>query len=374
MKKFRISAKKIFLTYSQVNPEITHQHILQELQNKTDKDNLNYVISKEYHKNGGTHFHIVLIHDEKFEIFKPNTLDIQYKEQTFHGNYSPIKSLKQTVTYVCKNNNYITNLENLKNGRILSTKEFIINEVKEKGIEKALLDHFTRDPKKAIAGISVSALKKQFYDIQKLKTILQIDEVNTPFQLHHFDVKGTLKKWIKNPNKTLVLIGESGIGKTQFCKAFVKQKNLKTLLVNHKEDFRRLNESYDAIIIDDANLQEFEQTQLLSIFDNQVNKTIRVLYDNVSKKANILQMVAMNPKEFEDISIYLRQPRFARRICLHKPKQPFILNINIQNNININNNIVNIHNQESFEKHQEDEQSHIVKTQKMVDDILEGKI
>jgi hypothetical protein len=85
-------------------------------------------------------------------------------------------------------------------------------------------------------------------------------------------------------------------------------------------------------------------------------------------------MVAMNPKEFEDISIYLRQPRFARRICLHKPKQPFILNINIQNNININNNIVNIHNQESFEKHQEDEQSHIVKTQKMVDDILEGKI
>lgn len=102
-----------------------------------------------------------------------------------------------------------------------------------------------------------------------------------------------LKPGYKNtPNKTLILVGKSGIGKTQFCKAVVKHKNLKTLLVSHKEDFRRLNSTYDAIIIDDANLHEFEETQLLSIIESKDTKSIRVLYDNVTKKPNSVQMIA----------------------------------------------------------------------------------
>jgi len=81
------------------------------------------------------------------------------------------------------------------------------------------------------------------------------------------------------------VVGDSGLGKTQFCKAFVKEKGLKTLIVNHKEDFRRLNSTYDAIIIDDANIHEFEETQLLSLIDNETDKTLRVLYNSVVKKA-----------------------------------------------------------------------------------------
>jgi hypothetical protein len=48
-----------------------------------------------------------------------------------------------------------------------------------------------------------------------------------------------------------------GVGKTAFCKAFVKEKGLKTLRVNHKQDFRRLDASYDAVLIDDAGICEF---------------------------------------------------------------------------------------------------------------------
>jgi hypothetical protein len=39
-----------------------------------------------------------------------------------------------------------------------------------------------------------------------------------------------------------------------FCNAFMKEKQLKALLVNHKQDFRRLDASYDAILIDDAGI------------------------------------------------------------------------------------------------------------------------
>ncbi len=103
------------------------------------------------------------------------------------------------------------------------------------------------------------------------------------------------------------IVGKSGIGKTQFCKAFAKEKKLKTLLVNHKEDLRRLDSSYDAIIIDDANLQQFEETQLLSLIDNQTQKTLRVLYDTVYKTAGIIQMIAMNQKEFNDLYLTFKK-------------------------------------------------------------------
>lgn len=257
MSKFRIAAKKLFLTYSKVNPEITTQEILHQLQKNPSLYEFRYVIAKELHKDGGVHFHVVLIQHEKVDIRNLKTLDIQYQERNFHGNYAPIKNLRQTITYICKHQNYITNLDNLRDGQLLSAKQFIIHQVKEKGIEQALLEHYERDPEKAIAGISISALKKQFYDIQKLQGAAKQDDIQTIFKLEHFRIPEKLKLWYLQPNKTLIIVGKSGIGKTQFCKAVAQAKNLKTLLVNHKQDFRRLNDSYQCIIIDDANLYEF---------------------------------------------------------------------------------------------------------------------
>lgn len=371
-KQFRIAAKNIFLTYSQVNPEITAEHILEQF--KQQFYEFNYVIAKEFHEDGGTHFHVILISQTKFDIKRADKLDIQYKDQSFHGNYASVKQLKQAISYVCKDKNFITNLENIQNGKLLSAKEFIIKQVNEKGVEKALIDYYEQSPDKALAGISVSALKKQFHDIEKLKRSLKLDTIETPFGLDHFDIHAQLKQWVDNPNKTLVLVGDSGIGKTQFCKAFVKKNNFKTLMVNHKEDFRRLDESYDAIIVDDANIHELEETQLLSLIDNQTNKTLRVLYDTVTKKANIVQLIAMNLREFDKISSILKQPRFARRLLLQKPNKPFMLNINIQIN---NGCVINNYNQPQtveLHKHQEDEELHVKRTQQMITDIQNRRI
>lgn len=68
-------------------------------------------------------------------------------------------------------------------------------------------------------------------------------------------------------------------------------------MVNHREGFSRLDETYDAIIIDDTNLHEFKETQLLSLIDNQSNKNLKVLYKAVYKKPGIVQMIVMNKKE-----------------------------------------------------------------------------
>ena len=382
--KFRIYAKKLLLTYSQVCPEITPQHILEQLREKLKFSNFSYLIGKEKHQDGGIHYHVLLSHFEKLQIRNPKDLDIQYQGNIFHGNYTPVNHLRQAVLYACKGKDYITNLESLHQGHLLTAKEFIVKEVNEKGIEQALMDYYARTPDKAITGLSVTALKRHFMEVEKLKLALQMDKIETPFGLKSFRVTPDLQQWIRNPNRTLFLVGDSGIGKTQFCKALVKHKQLKTLFVSHKEDFKRLNGSYDAIIVDDANIHELEETQLLSVIDNQADKTIRVLYDAVVKKAHMVQIIAMNNNEFRKLAYTLQQQRFARRILLHKPENPFIVNVNINvNQVNNVNNVGNItntfnisemannthHHNDFFQQHQEDERIHIQNTIQKIKEI-----
>ena len=78
---------------------------------------------------------------------------------------------------------------------------------------------------------------------------------------------------------------------------------------------------------------------------------------------------------------FFGQDRFARRLLLHKPQKLFIVNVNIHitNNIITNNHLTNNNlnlssNSKSFQQHQQDEQRHILKTQKLVTDIASGKL
>lgn len=369
MNKYRISAKKMLLTYRQVDPQMTVLHVLEQLESNISLHQFKYVIAKKLDNNNGTHFHVIIIQEKKTDIKNSNALDIKFQEQSFHANYVPVNSLERAINHVCKNNQYITNLENLQHGQLLPAKQLIISQVKEKSVKRVLIEHDQKDPEKTIAGISISALKKQFNDTQEIQTplALQQDKIDTPFTLENFNIAPELQAWIDNPKKTLIIVGNSGIGKTQFCKALVKFKNLKTLLINDKQDYERLNNSHQCIIVDDVHLHEFEETQLLSIIESQTIKCIKLSSSNVIKKANIVQIIAMNKKEFRSISATLQQPRFARRLLFIELKQPFMINVNI----NIVNNNINIYNQvgnekQTFEAFQEAEQLHIEKTRKAI--------
>ena len=78
-----------------------------------------YVIAKELHKDKSVHFNVVIIQHEKVNIRNPNTLDIHFQQQVFHGNYTPVKSLRHAIAYACKDKEFITNFENLKNVQLL---------------------------------------------------------------------------------------------------------------------------------------------------------------------------------------------------------------------------------------------------------------
>lgn len=77
-------------------------------------------------------------------------------------------------------------------------------------------------------------------------------------------------------------------------------------------------------------------------------------------------------KEYKKIHLDLRQPRFARYLLFHQPKEPFIINVivNIINNINnVNNNHYYIDHDE-FKAQQQAKQAHIQKMQKLMDQAV----
>ena len=112
-KKFRIAARRMFLTYPHIPDEITHEDVLESLR-KTIKYQ-NYVISKEKHAEKGIHFHVILIarDGKKFDVQKPESLNLYFQGKPYHGNYQPVEDFNDCVTYVCKRGQYKTNLEDI---------------------------------------------------------------------------------------------------------------------------------------------------------------------------------------------------------------------------------------------------------------------
>lgn len=230
---------------------------------------------------------MILIGQKKFEIKSQKGIDIQFKGKTYHPNYQPVKDLTHTIEYVCKQKIYISSLTNLQDGKILDDKDFLLQRAKTVGFEEALIEYSVKYPKKALT--SIKNFKNNFQEIQNLQKAMKGDLLETPFTVDNFNLEGNLKRWADFPKLyALFRVGESGLGKTQFGKAFCKEKEWKTLLVSHKEDFQRINTSYDAVIIDDANFNEFSDSQKLALIDNSIEKTIRVMYQTVTKKKVLL--------------------------------------------------------------------------------------
>ncbi len=346
MKKnnFRISAKRVYLTYSQVNECMQNQDVLHDLRSKKTFC-FKHVISKEYHQDGGTHFHVLLEATDKFNITEADFLDITYQGKSYHGNYQAVRSFRNVVEYICKAGDYVTDFTNIQQGKVLSTKELLIQSALELGVSNALIEHCKQLPNKALPNLSLTSAKAYFQALESLKAAQEASDIETPFKLKDFNLQDypEIRHWMNDPIKTLVLIGASGVGKTQLAKAFAQHKGLKTLVVSHLEGFKDLESQHDCVIVDDANMKGLDPIQLLALIDSQQNKTLRVLYGTANKKKELIQMFTMNKQEFLHIKDSLLQERFARRMLFSEIKAPIInLNVNIQVNNVVNNNYAQV--------------------------------
>lgn len=110
--RFRLHAKRLFLTYSQcpLQPSVVSDHIKNfvEAAGKT----LDYcLICQENHQDGnGLHLHALVLLKERIHIRNPRCLDISVNGSTYHPKIEPVRNLQKSIIYICKEKQDLSNV------------------------------------------------------------------------------------------------------------------------------------------------------------------------------------------------------------------------------------------------------------------------
>lgn len=108
MQGFRLNAKRVFLTFSQVGDRgelnlIQGYHLAMLLPVSY------YLLSKELHQDGGVHYHLVIVFKEKVNIVNAKYFDWMFDD--VHPNIVPIKhgnkDMQRCIAYVKKDKDFI---------------------------------------------------------------------------------------------------------------------------------------------------------------------------------------------------------------------------------------------------------------------------
>lgn len=92
-------------------------------------------------------------------------------------------------------------------------------------------------------------------------------------------------------NKTLVFVGETNIGKTQFALAHFKNP----LLIRSKQDWNRFNPTVtDGIVLDDINFKKWNSTTVLHTLERETPVTMDVKYGSVRIPPGVPKIVCIN--------------------------------------------------------------------------------
>jgi hypothetical protein len=164
-KQFRLSAKKLFLTYPKCDIDINEMLTL--LRHKKFIQIEKYFIVKEIHEDNTSHIHVFLELIKKCNIRNPNLLDIKYNEINYHGNYQTCKYKNKTLEYLSKDlneNNHITNMNLNKDYNEMTIEELAIIYADTHGVQKGL--EFYKDN---------APVLNRFKNISKLKRCITIE-------------------------------------------------------------------------------------------------------------------------------------------------------------------------------------------------------
>ncbi len=95
--KFRLQAKRLFLTYPQCPVDATLAMILiRELEEPKIM-----IVASEAHKDGTPHLHVYIEYERKKDITSPTYYDLQMLEKTYHGNYQAARKHKDVMKVWC---------------------------------------------------------------------------------------------------------------------------------------------------------------------------------------------------------------------------------------------------------------------------------
>jgi hypothetical protein len=198
-------------------------------------------------------------------------LSLEFEGKSYQCNCQSVRNLKRTVEYVCKGKDYIANMKNLVDGVFTTRIKLMKDMVAKLGKEEALLLYDEMYPELSAGGSSLSALDRYYTCLEGIKIRAEqkkLRKMSTPFQLSDFKEHPVIQEWTDNGCKpTLILVGRSGCGKTQWVKAFALERDLNLLIINQKEGIKSLNDGYDAIFLDDVSIEGLDENAFLALLE-----------------------------------------------------------------------------------------------------------
>jgi len=339
-KPFRLNAKKLYLTYSQIDKNITHGELLNIFNNLL---NINeYLIALENHKDGGLHAHLYFILNKRCDFRSSKCLDFMYNNKIFHGNYQTAKHHNALITYMAKDNNYITNMTfHIHNNKIITCEEFLLYESRRVGINKALNNFIEMYPNKAIKNINnlISNLKtcELIHELNQIKTD-DVENTLDNFNFNALENKEELFKWINSQKKkSLILCGKSNTGKSFLGKTLIKLLTKDNYLrVTDYQGLKNLDNTHKGILFDDVKLADLPETTIINLLDTLDRNDLRLLHHVKSKNPDLIQIFTIN--DLRTLFKTLPEQLSRRALVIHFDKT--IVNITV-NNIQNNNFYLN---------------------------------
>jgi len=300
--KFRLSAKSLFLTYSKcdLNLEITLDIIKTKLSNYIVNE---YILVREYHDDGTPHIHGYFKVLKQFNTYNPNYLDLSIDNGIiYHGKYESAKYPNKVIEYLLKciqdkndpNLLFSCNMTHRIDilGTLLTFSEAVMRLAENGKINDALALYRAERPEQYLK--SHTTIEKSLRSLH-----LKNSGFITKYNFNDFIIPEEFKTILDNYDKakTLVLIGESGTGKSQLICAFLTQVlNLNPFVINNIDSIRFFkNNFHNAIVFDDCKWDpNIDRESLIKLVDSESPTTHNVKHGSTVIEYPTLRVIIIN--------------------------------------------------------------------------------
>lgn len=286
---FRIAAQNWFLTYPKCT--MTKEKALKCLSKK--KKLIAWIIAEEKHQDGTPHLHAYLKLDAKFNCKDQKFWDLK----EWHGNYQAVKSASAVMKYCTKEENYL--IEGVQLKRKATPWLDALTMAKEgdtSGAMKSLEDGGERSVRDRL--LYSSALQRG------LREIVPIQPHEAVRNLKEFE---PLFKWDKN--RTLLLIGETNLGKTTLAVSLLPL----SVLTRHLDMLATADWSkHQGFIMDDMSISHLHDEAQIAILDTFFGTQIHVRYKVVNVPKSMPRIITSNREPH--LVINVNNPAICRRV------------------------------------------------------------
>lgn len=287
MSFFRFAARQAFLTYSQVSNEFTRESVFHAL---NDQYGLaEYVIAEELHADGGRHIHARVTFQHKIDSTDPGLFDISDGANNFHPNIKTIlrgaSNVGRVDEYILKHDPApITNVQTK-----LSWKEMMDGSHSAEEYMGFVKQFYPRDF--ALNYQRLLAMANAMWPTYGPNTIIS-STLNYDCQ-----IPGELLTTELQPNKSLVVIGPAGTGKTSWAKMISPKP---ALFVRHLDSLTSLMPCHQCIIFDDLDFKHLPPSTQKFLVDVNDLAEIHIRYKVAKIPAGMARIFTANEYPFSE--------------------------------------------------------------------------